>query len=81
MDLIQFFVFRDKETLIPQGVKIIAYEPIFAIGTGNPDTPENAEEIAEFINQKIIITSFVWRKCNSKILIVLRKKPNIEEFW
>lgn len=26
---------------------IIAYEPLFAIGTGNPDTPENAETVAK----------------------------------
>lgn len=28
---------------------IIAYEPLFAIGTGNPDTPENASEMAKKI--------------------------------
>ena len=28
------------------GVNLIAYEPIFAIGTGNPDTPENANKVA-----------------------------------
>lgn len=38
---------QDSSTPIPTGVKIIAYEPIFAIGTGTPDTPENAQKIAE----------------------------------
>ena len=28
---------------------IIAYEPLFAIGSGNPDTPENAETVAREI--------------------------------
>ncbi len=28
---------------------IIAYEPIWAIGTGTPDTPENAADMAKFI--------------------------------
>ena len=37
--------------LIPQGVKIVAYEPIFAIGTGNPDSPQNVEKVATQINQ------------------------------
>ena len=32
---------------IPDDVKVVAYEPVFAIGTGNPDTPENAKTIAE----------------------------------
>ena len=37
---------------IPSGTKIVAYEPVEAIGTGNPDTPENAESIAKAIKSK-----------------------------
>ena len=37
---------------IPLGAKIIAYEPVEAIGTGNPDTPENAGKIASLIKSK-----------------------------
>lgn len=40
------------DTLVPEAVKLIAYEPIFAIGTGNPDTPENANKVAEYFKQK-----------------------------
>lgn len=47
--LIPIFLVQGKETLIPQGVKIVAYEPVFAIGTGNPDTPESADAIAQAI--------------------------------
>jgi triosephosphate isomerase len=43
---------QGKDTPIPEGTKLIAYEPIFAIGTGNPDTPENAQEVASFLKQK-----------------------------
>jgi triosephosphate isomerase len=43
------FLIQGKETPIPEGVKIVAYEPIFAIGTGNPDTPESAEMTAAAI--------------------------------
>ncbi|OGE14859.1 hypothetical protein A3F00_03565 [Candidatus Daviesbacteria bacterium RIFCSPHIGHO2_12_FULL_37_11] len=43
---------QGKETPVPEGVKLVAYEPVFAIGTGNPDTPENASSVAEFLNQK-----------------------------
>jgi len=43
---------QDEHTLIPQGVKIVAYEPPSAIGTGNPDTPENAQRVAEIIKTK-----------------------------
>jgi triosephosphate isomerase (TIM) len=37
---------QNAETPIPDGVKIAAYEPVFAIGTGTPDTPENANKVA-----------------------------------
>ena len=38
-----------QETPIPNGVSIVAYEPVFAIGTGNPDTPQNAKSTAKNI--------------------------------
>ena len=41
------FCVQDKDTHIPGGIKILAYEPVFAIGSNNPDNPENAEEIAK----------------------------------
>lgn len=40
---------QDERTPIPNGVTIVAYEPVFAIGTGNPDTPENAEQVAVLV--------------------------------
>lgn len=43
---------QNINTEIAVGVKIIAYEPIFAIGTGNPDTPESAEKTAKLIKEK-----------------------------
>ncbi len=38
---------QGKETAVPEECKLIAYEPIFAIGSGNPDTPENANNVAK----------------------------------
>ncbi len=43
---------QGAETPIPEGCNIIAYEPIFAIGTGTPDTPENAQKVAEQIKSE-----------------------------
>lgn len=40
---------QNEQTPIPEKVAIVAYEPVFAIGTGNPDTPENIEKIAGVI--------------------------------
>jgi triosephosphate isomerase len=39
----------NAETPIPQGISIVAYEPPTAIGSGNPDTPENADSQAALI--------------------------------
>lgn len=44
--LIPIFLVQGKDNIVPQGVKIAAYDPAFAIGTGNPDTPENADAVA-----------------------------------
>lgn len=43
--LIPVFCVQDENTPIPEGVTIVAYEPVFAIGTGTPDTPQNANEV------------------------------------
>ncbi len=42
-----YFV-QDMTTPIPDGIDIVAYEPIFAIGTGHPDSPEDAEKVAHY---------------------------------
>ncbi len=40
------------DTPVPTSCKLVAYEPIFAIGTGNPDTPENASNVAKSLKEK-----------------------------
>ncbi|MBI2330317.1 triosephosphate isomerase [Candidatus Daviesbacteria bacterium] len=42
---------QDGQTPVPQGCPLAAYEPIFAIGTGNPDTLENANNVAAKLKQ------------------------------
>lgn len=44
---------QNTETPIPEGIKIAAYEPVFAIGTGTPDTPENAQRVASHVKSTI----------------------------
>jgi triosephosphate isomerase (TIM) len=46
------FCVQDENTFIPEGVELVAYEPIFAIGSGTPDTPENAENVIHAIKEK-----------------------------
>jgi triosephosphate isomerase len=52
VDLKPIFCIQGKETPIPEAVEIVAYEPIFAIGSGHPDTPEDAEDVAKTIKEK-----------------------------
>ncbi len=46
------FCVQNDDSPIPEGIEIVAYEPIFAIGTGNPDTPEDAKNVAANIMTK-----------------------------
>lgn len=43
---------QGENTPVPEGCQLVAYEPIFAIGTGNPDTPENANQAAVSLKTK-----------------------------
>lgn len=51
-NIIPLVCIQRADTAVPQDVKLVAYEPVFAIGTGNPDTPENAEAVAKELIQK-----------------------------
>ena len=51
-NLLPIFCVQNENTKVPEGVFLVAYEPVFAIGTGNPDTPENANKVAEEIKRK-----------------------------
>ncbi len=50
----------DENVIVPQGVDVIAYEPIWAIGTGKTDTPENASTVIETIKKKTGVTSVIY---------------------
>lgn len=43
---------QSSDINVPDECKLVAYEPVFAIGTGNPDTPENANEVAKVFKEK-----------------------------
>ena len=50
--VIPIFCVQNENTFMPEEVSIVAYEPAFAIGSGTPDTPENAEVVARSIRSK-----------------------------
>lgn len=43
---------QSEETPVPDNCRLVAFEPISAIGTGNPDTPENAKNVAFKLKEK-----------------------------
>lgn len=50
--LIPIYCVQGKDDKVPADVILVAYEPVTAIGTGTPDTPENANAIASAITSK-----------------------------
>lgn len=50
--LTPIYCVQNEKTFIPQGVTIVAYEPPTAIGTGHPDTPQNANFVAHQIKNR-----------------------------
>lgn len=51
-NIIPLVCVQGEDTPLPEGCSLIAYEPVFAIGTGNPDTPENATKVAAALKNK-----------------------------
>lgn len=73
---------QGSDTPIPSGCNLAAYEPIFAIGTGKPDTPENANSVASELKAKYRVTLEVLyggsvTSQNAKSFIM---QPNISGF-
>jgi triosephosphate isomerase len=46
------FCVPDDTTPIPGSVEVVAYEPVWAIGTGKTDSPENANTVVTSIKNK-----------------------------
>jgi triosephosphate isomerase len=43
---------QGSDTPVYENVDVIAYEPVSAIGTGNPDTPENVTNVLQQLHEK-----------------------------
>jgi len=50
--LTPIFCIQGEKTPVPEELSIIAYEPITAIGTGNADFPEHANEVAKIYREE-----------------------------
>lgn len=59
-DLIPVFCVQGKDTMVPEGVEIVAYEPIWAIGTGTAESPEEANAIASDVKAKSDVKTVIY---------------------
>ncbi|MCX6794083.1 MAG: triose-phosphate isomerase [Candidatus Gottesmanbacteria bacterium] len=50
----------DDRTGIPKGVDVVAYEPVCAIGTGESDTPGNANSVIANIKAKSQVSTVIY---------------------
>lgn len=70
---------QGKETKIPQNVDVVAYEPVAAIGTGNPDTPENAEAVAAYFKANSQVSAVLYGgSVNSANVGSFAQMPNLD---
>ncbi len=58
--LIPIYCVPDKNTYVPKDTDIMAYEPVWAIGTGKTETPEKADEVALFLKNRFPDSSVLY---------------------
>lgn len=51
---------QDADIAVPTGVDVVAYEPYFAIGTGQSDTPEKANTVIAAIKAKTGVATVIY---------------------
>ncbi|OGH13558.1 MAG: hypothetical protein A3H50_00280 [Candidatus Levybacteria bacterium RIFCSPLOWO2_02_FULL_37_10] len=59
-NLMPIFCIQNQDSPVPQEIDVIAYEPPTAIGTGNPDTPENAQRVAKIVKERTGVANVLY---------------------
>lgn len=78
-NIITIFCIQNAQTPVPKNIDIVAYEPPTAIGTGNPDTPENADTIAKSVKEAIGMKTVLYGgSVTSENINNFTKMPNID---
>lgn len=73
------YCIQSETAVVPEGCKIVAYEPVWAIGTGKPDTGKNADRVAAAIKQKyaFVKTVIYGGSVTAENVAEYRKQANI----
>jgi triosephosphate isomerase (TIM) len=58
--LIPVYCVQGVDTVVPKEVAIVAYEPIWAIGSGKAESPEHANEVAKTIKSKTAVEKVLY---------------------
>lgn len=58
--LTTIYCMQGENTKVPVGVPLVAYEPIWAIGTGQADTGDNAGKVITVIKRKWNVTNILY---------------------
>lgn len=78
-NLISIFCVQSGNTIVPKNADIVLYEPIEAIGTGIPDDPQNANEVAKFIKDNNPVKIVLYGgSVNSKNVSSFSTMPHID---
>lgn len=78
-NLISIFCVQSRNTIVPKNADIVLYEPIEAIGTGIPDDPQNANEVAKFIKDNNPVKIVLYGgSVNSKNVSSFSTMPHID---
>jgi triosephosphate isomerase len=72
------FFIQNQDVVIPDGAQVVAYEPVSAIGTGNPDTPENADAVAAVIKSKNNVKALYGGSITSENVKSFTAKTNLD---
>lgn len=79
--LTPIYCVQNEDQGIPPGVRIVAYEPPTAIGTGNPDDPNHIEEVFNKIKEKYPEVSVLYGgSVNKNNISIFLNVPNLSGF-
>lgn len=71
------FCVPDAETAIPKGVSLVAYEPVWAIGSGKAASPTDAQLIAEKIRERVNLPVVYGGSVNAENIDAFIQMPDI----